>query len=57
MIEGLSYPKAVAWLVAQPVVCSVIAGATSPSQVTANVQAAEWILSGEDVSELGRLTA
>jgi len=47
---------AVAWLLAQPVVCSVIAGATSAAQVEANVQAAGWILSEPDLEELARIT-
>lgn len=46
---------AVAWLISQPVVCSVIAGATSATQVEANVQAASWTLSEDDLAELGRL--
>ncbi len=48
---------AVAWLIAQPVVCSVIAGATSAAQVEANVQAGAWILSEADLSELGQITS
>ncbi len=48
---------AVAWLIAQPVVCSVIAGATSAAQVEANVQAGAWILSEADLAELDRITA
>jgi aryl-alcohol dehydrogenase-like predicted oxidoreductase len=48
---------AVAWLIAQPVVCSVIAGATSPAQVESNVQAGAWILSEADLSELGQITS
>jgi len=43
---------AVAWLLAHPVVCSVIAGATTPDQVTANAQAAEWALSPSDIADL-----
>ena len=38
---------ALAWLSSQPVVCSVIAGATRPEQVTENVAAVEWRLSRE----------
>lgn len=41
---------AIAWLLAQPQVCSVIAGATSPEQVRQNASAAAWILSEEDRS-------
>uniref|UniRef100_A0A831WZT2 Aldo/keto reductase n=1 Tax=Thermorudis peleae TaxID=1382356 RepID=A0A831WZT2_9BACT len=43
---------ALAWLVAQPVVSSVIAGATSPEQVESNVRAGEWRLSTEELEEL-----
>ena len=35
---------------------STAAGATSATQVEANVQAASWSLSEDDLSELGRLT-
>ena len=37
------------WLLAKPVVSSVIAGATSAEQVEANVAAAAWRLSADDV--------
>ncbi len=43
---------AVSWLLANPVVCSVIAGATRPEQVESNVRAAEWALAPEDLREL-----
>jgi aryl-alcohol dehydrogenase-like predicted oxidoreductase len=43
---------AVAWLLAQPIVCSVIAGATAPEQVSANAEASSWKLSPEDLGEL-----
>lgn len=43
---------ALAWLAAQPVVCSVIAGATSPEQVELNVRAVDWELSEADLAEL-----
>jgi aryl-alcohol dehydrogenase-like predicted oxidoreductase len=43
---------AIAWLLAQPVVCSVIAGVTKPEQVEANVKAAEWALTADEVREL-----
>src|SRR5262249_37330018 len=35
---------AIAWLLAQPTVTSVIAGATKPEQIAANVAAAAWTL-------------
>ena len=48
---------AFAWLLRRPQVASVIAGATSAEQVAANVAAAEWTLSREDMDEIDRLTA
>jgi aryl-alcohol dehydrogenase-like predicted oxidoreductase len=41
---------AIAWLLAQPTVTSVIAGATKPEQITANVAAAGWALSAADAA-------
>jgi aryl-alcohol dehydrogenase-like predicted oxidoreductase len=43
---------AFAWLLGQSVVSSVIAGATSPEQVTANAATAEWRLTPEEVAEV-----
>ncbi len=43
---------ALAWLAAQPGVGSVIAGATRPEQVEANVRAFEWKLTPADLAEL-----
>lgn len=42
---------AIAWLVAQPSVASVIAGATRPGQVVANAKAAAWTLTPAEVAE------
>lgn len=39
---------AISWLVSQPVVTSVIAGATRPEQVEMNAAAASWELSSDD---------
>ncbi|WP_161880374.1 aldo/keto reductase [Deinococcus alpinitundrae] len=47
---------AFSWLAAQPVVSSVIAGATRPQQIEQNVAAASWQLSAEDLSEIDRIT-
>lgn len=47
---------AFSWLAAQPAVPSIIAGATTPDQVRANVAAADWALSDEDLAEIDRLT-
>ena len=43
---------AFSWLVAQPIVSSVIAGATKVEQVSANAKAAEWKLSAQDLAEI-----
>ena len=43
---------AVSWLLAQPVVGSVIAGATKPEQVEANVKAANWALTAEELRDV-----
>jgi aryl-alcohol dehydrogenase-like predicted oxidoreductase len=45
------------WLLAQPTVASVIAGATRPEQIVQNVAAAQWRLSAEDAAEAGWLAA
>ena len=44
------------WLIAQPHVGSVIAGATKPEQIDANVAAGEWRMSAEDVAEVDGIT-
>lgn len=44
------------WLLAKPVVSSVIAGATKPEQIEANVKATGWKLSADDLAEIDRLT-
>jgi aryl-alcohol dehydrogenase-like predicted oxidoreductase len=46
---------AFSWLLARPVVSSVIAGATKPEQVEANVKATGWKLTPEDLAEIDRL--
>jgi aryl-alcohol dehydrogenase-like predicted oxidoreductase len=46
---------AIAWLLAQPAVASVIAGATRPEQVQANAAAATWVLSAEEVAAVAAL--
>ena len=47
---------AFSWLACQPYVPSVIAGATRPEQIDANVNAAGWQLSAEEMSEVDKLT-
>jgi aryl-alcohol dehydrogenase-like predicted oxidoreductase len=46
---------AFAWLLAHPQVSSVIAGATTPEQIIANVKAADWHLSAIEMEELGTI--
>jgi aryl-alcohol dehydrogenase-like predicted oxidoreductase len=48
---------AFSWLAAQPVVSSIIAGATRPEQLEANVRAACWALSPEDLQAIDRIAA
>jgi len=48
---------AFAWLLGQPVVSSVIAGATSPEQVKANAATAAWRLTPEEVAEVTALAS
>ncbi len=43
---------AFAWLLANPVVCSVTAGATRPEQVEANARACEWKISCQDMEDV-----
>ena len=43
---------AISWLLAQPAVAPVIAGATSPGQVKANAAAAGWRLTQEELAEI-----
>lgn len=47
---------AISWLAVQPVVGSVIAGATSPAQIDANVAASNWSLTPDDLVEIDRLS-
>jgi len=48
---------AFSWLAARPGVASVIAGATRPEQLEANVKAADWALTREDMAEIDKITA
>lgn len=43
------------WLLAQPAVASVIAGATRPEQVRANAAAAGWVLNEEELAAVDRI--
>jgi aryl-alcohol dehydrogenase-like predicted oxidoreductase len=46
-----------AWLLAQPMVCSVISGATKLEHVLKNVRAADWVLTPDEVAEIDALLA
>jgi aryl-alcohol dehydrogenase-like predicted oxidoreductase len=48
---------AFSWLLAQPPVTSVIAGATKPEQLEQNVKAGGWTLTAEELVEIDRITA
>jgi aryl-alcohol dehydrogenase-like predicted oxidoreductase len=47
---------AMSWLAAQPLVTSIIAGATKPEQIAANVAAAGWKLTAEELAEVDAIT-
>ncbi len=47
---------AFSWLVARPMVSSVIAGATKPEQLEQNVKAVDWSLTPEDLAEIDGFT-
>ncbi len=44
------------WLIGQPVVASIPAGASTPEQVEQNVRAVGWTLSTADMAEVDRIT-
>ena len=46
---------AFSWLAQQPAVSSVIAGATNTDQISANVNAANWVLTSEELEEIEKL--
>jgi aryl-alcohol dehydrogenase-like predicted oxidoreductase len=48
---------AFSWLAARPTVASVIAGATRPEQLEANLRAVGWALTTEEIAEVDRLAA
>ena len=45
------------WLLAQPVVSSVIAGATGSEQLEHNVAAAQWVLNSDEMAKVAALLA
>ena len=48
---------AMSWLAAQPTVSSIIAGATKPEQIDANVKATGWKLTAGELAEIDKLLA
>lgn len=46
---------AFSWLAAQPVIWSIIAGASSPDQLEQNVTAAGWAMTKDDLGEVDRI--
>ena len=46
---------AFSWLAQQPAVSSVIAGATNTDQISANVNAANWVLTSEELEEIEKM--
>jgi aryl-alcohol dehydrogenase-like predicted oxidoreductase len=48
---------AFSWLLAREPVSSVIAGATKPGQIAANVAAGGWTLTTEDLAEIDSITS
>lgn len=46
---------ALAWLLHRRMVCSVVAGATSTTQLAANARAAEWQLDGDELDVIERI--
>lgn len=48
---------AMSWLAARPTVSSIIAGATRPEQIEANVKATGWTLTPEDLAAIDKLLA
>lgn len=48
---------AIAWLLNQPVVCSVITGVTSPEQVATNARAVGWVFDELELADLAGILA
>jgi aryl-alcohol dehydrogenase-like predicted oxidoreductase len=47
---------AMSWLLANPLVSCVIAGATTPEQIEENVRAASWALTRDELEEIDKIT-
>lgn len=48
---------AFSWTAARPTTASVIAGATKPEQIDANVAAADWAMTAEEIAEVDAISA
>ncbi|MGB1749869.1 MAG: aldo/keto reductase, partial [Dehalococcoidia bacterium] len=46
---------AFAWLLAEPVVSSVIAGASSPAQIASNAAAGDWVITSQERLEVNAI--
>jgi aryl-alcohol dehydrogenase-like predicted oxidoreductase len=47
---------AMSWLARQPLVASIITGATKPDQLDANIKATAWTLTADELAEVDKIT-
>ena len=45
------------WMASRPTIASIIAGATKPEQIDANVAAVNWVLSQSEIDEVNKISA
>ena len=45
------------WMASRPTTASIIAGATKPEQIDANVAAVNWVLSQSEIDEINKISA
>ena len=45
------------WMASRPTTASIIAGATKPEQIDANVAAVNWVLSQSEIDEVDKISA
>ncbi len=45
------------WMASRPTIASIIAGATKPEQIDANVAAVNWVLSQSEIDEVDKISA
>ena len=45
------------WMASRPTTASIIAGATKPEQIDANVAAVNWVLSQSEINEVNKISA